>query len=470
MRSSMYDYNGWSRDSGMVPQKWEPGEPPAPYGDVPGGCPPEPEEPRERRTPSLWRGKGKKGEASLRKKNRPREENGTGGFCLVLALLLILTGVAVYFQGGILPGEAPIEQFRDPYGGWSKYYREEGETDWVGDLDSISMERAPLRDDVTLTLAPMEGPELTAREIYERVSPSMVGIRVTAGDGLHLGTGIIMTEDGYIVTNAHILSGGREAGVIFSNNSWAEALLVGYDGETDVAVLKVDRQDLTPAVFGDSALLRVGDPAYAIGNPLGEELRGTMTSGIISAVDRVVDMDGQDMTLLQTNAALNSGNSGGALINAAGQVVGITNMKMMTQWETIEGLGFAVPSAIVKPVVDQIIAQGSYAGRPAVGVTVIDHFDFNNIPDGAEVFSVTAGTDAEGKLYVGDVIVEANGEPVRCVNDLLRVRGQMAIGEELSLQVWTGGADGRMLEITITLQRSLDHTGGEQSYAQRKAP
>lgn len=469
MRSSMYDYNGWSRDSGMVPQKWEPGEAPAPYGDVPGSCPPEPEEPRGRRTPSLWR-KAEKKKTRSGKRPLPREENGTGGFCLVLALLLILTGVAVYFQGGILPGEAPVEQFRDPSGGWSRYYGAGEETDWVGDLDSISMERAPLRDDVTLTLAPMEGMELTAREIYQRVSPSMVGIRVAAGDGIHLGTGIIMTGDGYIVTNAHILSEGREASVIFSNNSQAEALLVGYDGETDVAVLKVDRQGLTPAVFGDSSRLQVGDLAYAIGNPLGEELRGTMTSGIISAVDRVVDMGGRDMTLLQTSAALNVGNSGGALINAAGQVVGITNMKMETQWETVEGLGFAVPSSIVKPVVDQIIAQGSYVGRPAVGVTVIDHFDFNNIPDGAEVFSVTAGSDAEGKLFVGDVIVEANGEPIRCVDDLLRVRGQMAVGEELPLRVWTGGADGQMLEITITLQRSLDHADGEQSYTQRETP
>lgn len=467
MRSSIYDHNGWSSDSGMVPQKWEPGEPPAPYGDVPADRPPAEEEPRERRTPSLWR---RKKEKPPQKRNHPREGDGTGGFCLVLALLLILTGVAVYFQGGILPGEAPIKQFWDSPGGWSKYYEYVEEVDWLEGLDRISMERAPLRDDVTLTLTPMGETELTAREIYDRVSPSMVGIRVTAEDGLHLGTGIILTGDGYIVTNAHVLSGGREARVIFSNNSQAQALLVGYDGETDVAVLKVDRQGLTPAVFGDSAQLRVGDPAYAIGNPLGEELRGTMTNGIISAVDRVVDMDGQSMTLLQTNAALNSGNSGGALINAAGQVVGITNMKMMTNWETIEGLGFAVPSTIVKPVVDQLIAAGSYAGRPALGITVVDHFDFNDTPDGAEVFSVTKGADAYGKLYAGDVIVEADGEPVRCVNDLLRIRGRMAVGEELSLQVWTGGADGRMLEITITLQRSRDHTGAEQSEVRRKDP
>ena len=287
---------------------------------------------------------------------------------------------------------------------------------------------------------------------------------------MYLGTGVIMTEDGYIVTNAHVIAGAQKASVVFANNSRSEALLVGYDGETDLAVLKVDRQGLTPAVFGDSAQLRVGDPAYAIGNPLGEELRGTMTSGIISAIDRTVDMDGQSMTLIQTNAALNSGNSGGALINAAGQVVGITNMKMMSDWETIEGLGFAVPTTMAKLVVDQIIAEGSYAGRPIMGITVTDHFDFNEDPDGAEIVSVKEGTDASGKLYAGDVIVQANGETVRCVDDLLRVKDRMAVGEELSLQVWTGGANGRMLEITITLQRSLDHAEGENSYTQRKKP
>lgn len=470
MRSSMYDYDGWSRDSGMVPQKWEPGKPPAPYGDVPGDRPTEPAEPQGRQTPSLWRGKDRKRETPPRKKSLPREENGTGGFCLMLALLLILTGVAVYFQGGILPGEALIERAWDPFKGWDRYYEYAEDMDWVRELDRTSIQRAPLRDDVTMALTSIGETELTAREVYDRVSPSVVGIRASVEDGMYLGTGVIMTEDGYIVTNAHVIAGAQKASVVFANNSRSEALLVGYDGETDLAVLKVDRQGLTPAVFGDSAQLRVGDPAYAIGNPLGEELRGTMTSGIISAIDRTVDMDGQSMTLIQTNAALNSGNSGGALINAAGQVVGITNMKMMSDWETIEGLGFAVPTTMAKLVVDQIIAEGSYAGRPIMGITVTDHFDFNEDPDGAEIVSVKEGTDASGKLYAGDVIVQANGETVRCVDDLLRVKDRMAVGEELSLQVWTGGANGRMLEITITLQRSLDHAEGENSYTQRKKP
>ena len=247
-----------------------------------------------------------------------------------------------------------------------------------------------------------------------------------------------MTADGYIITNAHVIAGAQKASVVFSDNSRAEALLVGYDGETDLAVLKVGRTDLTPAVFGDSAQLRVGDPAYAIGNPLGEELRGTMTNGIISAIDRTVDMDGQSMTLLQTNAALNSGNSGGALINAAGQVVGITNMKMMSDWETIEGLGFAVPTSLAKVVVDQIISLGYYTGRPTLGIRVQDHFDANGLPDGAEVVSVKKASDGSGRLFAGDVIIRAQGVPVTCTDDLLRIKDWLIVGEELHLQVWTG--------------------------------
>lgn len=470
MRSSMYDYDGWSRDTGMVPQHWEPGQPVEPYGEVPGGQPPAPENvPGPRRTPQLWGGR-KKQSSPRPKKERPREENGTGGFCLLLALLLILTGVAVYFQGGIQAGESMMEQFWDwdEFEGWGKYYYYEygdDDSDWVEDLEGTSIERAPLREDVTLALTPAGESELTAREIYDRVSPSVVGIRAMVEDGMYLGTGVVMTGDGYIITNAHVIAGAQSSSVIFSNNSRAKALLVGYDGETDLAVLKVDREDLVPAEFGDSSQLRVGDPAYAIGNPLGEELRGTMTSGIISAIDRTVDMDGQSMTLIQTNAALNSGNSGGALINSAGQVVGITNMKMMSEWETIEGLGFAVPTAQAKVVVDQIISLGYYTGRPALGITVADHYDDDGSPDGVEVISVKKGSGAEGRLYAGDIIVSAQELSVSCTDDLLRIKDWLIVGEEIHLQVRTEAEE--LVEVSLPLSRSSEMTEKKDSTARR---
>lgn len=461
MRNSIYDFDGWTRESGMVPQQWEPGEAPEPYGEVPGNE--APEEPQGRRTPSMWKNKRDK-RPPKSKRSRPREENGTGGFCFMLAMLLILTSVAVYFQGGILSKAAPIEGLWDRFRGWDRYYDYFEETDWMENLDKTSIPLASLGD-ITLTLAPDEGVVLTPQEIYAQVSPAVVGIRAMAEEGMYLGTGVVMSDQGYIITNAHVISGTQKATVVFSDNSRAEALLVGYDGETDLAVLKVDRKGLTPAEFGDSAQLRVGDPAYAIGNPLGEELRGTMTDGIISAIDRTVDMDGQSMTLLQTTAALNSGNSGGALINAAGQVVGITNMKMMSDWETIEGLGFAVPTAQAKVVVDQIISLGYYTGRPALGITVVDHFDADGNPDGAEVRSVKKQSSSSGKLFSGDVIVSAQGLPVTCTDDLLKIKDWLIVGEEIHLQVRTGE---ELLEVSVTLMRSSDLTDSADLYTKRE--
>lgn len=466
MRNSIYDYNGWARDSGMVPQEWEPGEAPGPYGDVPGDRKTVPEEPQSgRRTPDLRRGR-KNRKPKAKKQPRPREKNGTGGFCFVLALMLILTGVAVYFQGGILPGEAPVERLpgwgRLP--GWDRYYDYVEETDWREELDKTSISRAPLGESV-LTLTDDEGTLLTPQEIYARVSPSVVGIRATGEAGMYMGTGVVMTADGYIITNAHVIAGTQKASAVFTDGSRAEALLVGYDAETDLAVLKVDRQGLSPAAFGDSALLQVGDPAYAIGNPLGEELRGTMTSGIISAIDRTVDMDGQSMTLIQTNAALNSGNSGGALINAAGQVVGITNMKMMSDWETIEGLGFAVPTAQAKTVVDQIISLGYYTGRPTMGIRVTNHYDADGNPDGAEVVSVKKQSAGIGKLFAGDVIISAQGVEVKCTDDLLRVKDWLIVGEEIHLQVQTGEG---VQEVSFQLMRNSDLADSPELYTTRK--
>ena len=186
---------------------------------------------------------------------------------------------------------------------------------------------------------------------------------------MSLGTGVVMSEDGYIITNSHVIEGCGAVDVVLQDERVFQALLVGQDAQSDLAVLKIACAGLTPAQFGDSTLLEVGDAVAAIGNPLGEELRGTMTDGIISAINRDVNVDGYTMVLLQTTAALNSGNSGGALINDRGQVVGITNLKMRAYDNTVEGLGFAIPTTTVKTVVDALIAHGRVEGRPTIGIT-----------------------------------------------------------------------------------------------------
>ena len=191
---------------------------------------------------------------------------------------------------------------------------------------------------------------------------------------------------------------------------------MGADRVSDLAVLHVDAPDLTPAQFGNSATVRVGDLAVAIGDPLGAELRGTMTDGIVSAINRDILVSGRTMTLIQTNAALNAGTSGGPLINCYGQVIGINTMKVGDYMSDagVEGLGFAIPSATVKEVVDQLIAQGFVSGRPSLGfrAETISAFlqMYYRLPQGVYITEVTPGSSAEGaKIAVGDVLLSLDG-------------------------------------------------------------
>ena len=266
-----------------------------------------------------------------------------------------------------------------------------------------------------------------------------------------------MSEDGYIITNSHVIEGCGAVDVVLQDERVFQALLVGQDAQSDLAVLKIDCAGLTPAQFGDSTLLEVGDTVAAIGNPLGEELRGTMTDGIISAIDRTVTVDGKDMTLVQTTAALNSGNSGGALVNAGGQVVGITNMKMMSYWDTIEGLGFAIPTASAKPVVDQIIDKGYYPGRPALGVTVRNQTAYEGQPAGAYVENVERKSDAYAQgIRSGNVIVRANGVLVSTIDDLEKAKEGLQVGDTMTLEVWTGRGT-RMVEVKLMDRHAFEY-------------
>ena len=209
---------------------------------------------------------------------------------------------------------------RDRFGQYSPY---EVETE-PGD---ITIQSWPTGQGVKLDVLRDHGEALTAQEVYRQVNPSVVRVMVQVGSKASLGTGVIFTEDGYILTNYHVVEGGSDCYIALDTGASYQASYVAGDPVNDLAVLKVDARDLPAAEFGDSEDLEVGDTVYAIGNPLGYELWGTMTDGIVSAVDRNVTVDGRTMTLIQTNAALNSGNSGGPLINEYGQVVGL-NVKI----------------------------------------------------------------------------------------------------------------------------------------------
>ncbi len=314
---------------------------------------------------------------------------------------------------------------------------------------------------VSIELVSREGrAELSLQEVYQRVNPAVVGITAYR-DGVEYstGTGVIFRSDGYIITNTHIIAGADAARVTLAEGRAYEASLIGEDEQSDIAVLKIDGRDLPCAEFGDSDELLVGEEVAAIGNPLGEDYAGTMTNGIISNIDRSVTNQGHRMSLLQTNAALNEGNSGGPLVNMYGQVVGITNMKIMSVFtSTVEGIGFAIPTATVRTVALQLLANGVVSGEPTIGITagavngeaILQY----GLPTGVYVTEVQEGTDAlvQG-LRAGDIITYVNGIPVADVADVNAIKGEYSVGDTLHLTVWR---DGETLEIDIRLMDKAD--------------
>ncbi|OUQ78322.1 trypsin-like peptidase domain-containing protein [Flavonifractor sp. An100] len=297
-----------------------------------------------------------------------------------------------------------------------------------------SIPRAQTGTGVTLTLSPSSGQTLSYTEIYEKNLPSMVSIEAQTPKEYSTGTGVVLTQDGYIVTNAHVVAGAEQVQVVFYDNTVREASLVGFDSDEDLAVLKVDAQGLTPAEFGDSSLLQCGDPVAAIGDPLG--YRSTITDGIVSALDREVDVDGSTMVLIQTSAAINFGNSGGALINQYGQVVGITTIKIVTDDGSAEGLGFAIPSTRVKYVVDSLI-DGQEIRTGVFGFTVIIRPVSGG---GLELQSVDPNSDAYAKgLQPGDIILTANGQEVTSTQDLARLKLSLGPGDMVTLTYLRNG-------------------------------
>ncbi len=288
--------------------------------------------------------------------------------------------------------------------------------------------------------------ELSLQELYECCAPAIVSITAYEGDsiGYNWGSGVVIREDGLILTNTHVLEDCDRAVVTLDDGTEYEAKLVGADSISDIALLKIDAEKLPSAELGESASLRVGDRVAAIGNPLGEDFRNTLTDGIISAIERGMNYHGRSMTLIQTNTAINEGNSGGALFNLYGQVIGITNMKMMSSYSSIEGIGFAIPSATVCNVVNALLKDGEVKGRPAIGITVgaipENAKQKYGLPDGLYISAVSDGSDAKTKgIQAGDIILEVNGTPVRTTEEISRIKDAMEVGEALNMVIWRDG-------------------------------
>ena len=287
---------------------------------------------------------------------------------------------------------------------------------------------------------------MSLQDIYEKSIGSVVSISCTGYNSASTGTGVVLTSSGFLVTNAHVVEGAREITAILSDQRQFPAVLVGADAVSDLAVLRIEADALIPAEFGDSTALRVGDSVVAIGDPLGIELRGTMTNGIVSAINRDLNTGGRTLTLIQTNAALNSGNSGGPLINCYGQVIGINTLKIgvFTSDAGAEGLGFAIPSTTVKEIADQLIAQGYVSGRPTLGITgesMSSFYQFYyNLPAGLYITELDPESHAAKKgMEAGDILLSVGDTRIYSPEDLSSAISGLQVGDTVQVIIFRNG-------------------------------
>ena len=313
---------------------------------------------------------------------------------------------------------------------------------------------------------------LSVTEIASKVGPSVVevtteAVTTNAFFGQYVqsgaGSGVIITEDGHIIPNNHVVSGASQVTVRTSDGTEYPATVVGADSKTDIAVLKIEATGLTPAVVGDSDSLQVGEFTLAVGNPLGE-LGGTVTDGIISALDREVTVENQTMNLLQTNAAVSPGNSGGGLFNERGELIGIVNAKSSGQ--NAEGLGFAIPVNTAIQVAEELINNGYVTGRPAMGVTVLSindaqtAFQYGVNQAGVYVQSVNEGGAADkAGLQPGDRFVSIDGTAVNSTSDITGIIGEHAVGDTIEVQVVRGT---QIVTANVTLEESTPQASSTQ--------
>lgn len=324
---------------------------------------------------------------------------------------------------------------------------------------------------------------LTIPEIVKKVSPSVVGISCILSNGTATGSGIVMSEDGYIVTNAHVVDGAQSISVVLpdsyndtssksddsksssdsssdddEDNLTYTATLVGKDTQTDIAVLKIDAKGLTAAEFGTSADLQVGEASIVIGNPLGFSLANSVTAGIISATDRTLTVEDRTMNLIQTDASINSGNSGGPLINAYGQVIGITSAKVSSS--VGEGLGFAIPIDEALPIVEDLMKNGYVTGRPSLGISGTDitsaYSSYYGIPQGFLVKSVTKGSGSEkAGIQENDIVIGINGTVISNISELNEIKNKCKVGDTVQLTIYRNK---KMINVDVVLGESTEDT------------
>ena len=409
-----YDYSGLYQN-GYTPAQPAAPQPPQPEAGVPGG--------------------------PVGGGEPPRKKRHTGRRILAGVLALVLVG-AVSFGGA--------------YGGYLLASKTAGQTvvfqsAATGSATSAGSEAVTSLADVCAAVSPSVVVVTTEQIVTNNYFWG--GQEVLSGAG----SGVVLTADGYIVTNYHVVEGAQQITVTLYDDSEYTATVVGSDQESDLALLKIDATGLTPAVLGDSDNVQVGEVVVAVGNPMGT-LGGTVTDGIVSALNRDITVEGNEMTLMQTSAAISPGNSGGGLFNTNGELIAIVNAKYSD--EDAEGLGFAIPVNTVKTVVQDLLENGYVTGRPAFGITVIGVNDVQTAMQygvsslGVYVQSVNEGSGAEkAGMKAGDRIVSIGNQLVETTDDVTNALKAYNVGDVVEVQV------DRSREL-ITLQVTLGEKTG----------
>ena len=394
----------------------------------------------------------------------PRRKGWTAGKLVALAVACALIGGVFGTSGALL---------------YTEFYKEEKPI--KSENHSAILEGN--RENTVLDIVSIDtGKLMTPAEVYAANVNSTVGITTSVTTNYWgyqttsaaSGSGFILTADGYILTNYHVVKGSDAITVSLYNGDSFEAALIGYDESNDIAVLKVEAENLSPVVLGDSENMNVGDSVVAIGNPLGE-LTFSLTAGTVSAMDREITMStGGTMNLVQTDCAINSGNSGGALFNLYGEVIGVTNAKYSGSSNggaSIDNIGFAIPINRARSIAESIIEKG-YIAKPFIGVSVIDvskETQSYGLPQGAAVQSVVEDSPAAAAgLQVNDIITKVGETEITGRTDLARMISETAVGETLKLQVYRKG---ETLELTVTVGEQIQSAlQEEQAQTQKPNP
>ena len=392
-----------------------------------------------------------------------------------LLLALIILVVAAMVCGAILLGHytggSPTGKQKDS--GFSDRSDVAGGDDaWnYASEDKEKQETLPAytgdRTGVTLTLNSTIGKKtLSYQELYQQCLPTTVSIAVENRDGSGSGSGVVLTQDGYIITCAHVIDDQASAEVTTNDGKTYPAQLVGSDAQTDLALLKIDATGLTPAQFGKTEELQVGEEALAIGDPLGATFHGTLTNGILSGINRDVTLNGYSMTLLQTTAALNSGNSGGPLMNLYGQVIGISSAKIVS--EQYEGMGFAIPITGAKSIIDDLLAGGYVQGRVRFGIkgTAITQMQaaMYDVPQGFMISEIDEDSCFNGTdVQAYDIITAIDDTETKSLEELANALLNYKPGDTAEIHLFRpneSGVGGEEFTVTVTLLEDKGETQG----------